>query len=46
MILFERVKVVIAISLIDLGFGGDSPLSYVKNNVLLIIFATTAYEVK
>ena len=27
-ILFERVKVMIAIALIHLCFGGDSPLSY------------------
>ncbi len=34
-ILFERVKVMTAIALIHLCFGGDSPLNYVKNKVLL-----------
>ncbi len=28
----------IAMALIHLSFGGDSPLGYVKNNVLLIFF--------
>ncbi len=37
-ILFERVKVIIAIAVAHLCFGADSPLSYVKNKVLLIFF--------
>ncbi len=37
-ILFERVKVMIAIAMTHLCFEGDSPLSYnyAKNKVLLI----------
>ena len=36
--MFERVKVMIAMALIHLCFGGDSHLGYVKNDVLLIFF--------
>ena len=32
---FERIKVMIAMALIHLHFGGDSPLGYVNNTVLL-----------
>ncbi len=32
---FERIKVIIAKALIHLCFGGDSPLGYVKTQVLL-----------
>ncbi len=35
---FERVKVMIAMALVDLCFLGDSPLGSVKNKVLLIFF--------
>ncbi len=35
---FERIKVMIAMALIHLCFGGDSPLCYVKNTVLLFFF--------
>ncbi len=35
---FERIKVMIAMDLIHLCFGGDSTLGYVKNKVLLIFF--------
>ncbi len=35
---FERIKVMIAMPLIHLCFGGDSPLGYVKNKVFLIFF--------
>ncbi len=34
---FERLKVMIAMALIQLCFGGDSPLGYVKKKVLLIV---------
>ncbi len=44
-IVFERVKVMIAMAPIHLCFGGDSPLGYVKNNVLLFS-ATTALSSK
>ncbi len=37
-ILFERVKVKVAMALMHLCFGGDSPRSYVKNKVLLFFF--------
>ena len=37
-ILFERVTVMIVIAMTHLCVGGDSPLSYVKNKVLLILF--------
>ena len=46
-ILFETVKVMIVIDFIHLCFfffwgGGDSPLSYVKDNVLLIFALVTS----
>ena len=37
-IVFERIKVKIAMALIHLCFGGDSPLGYLKKKVLLIFF--------
>ncbi len=39
---FERIKVMIAMALIHLCLGGDSPLGYVKSKVLLFFSATTA----
>ncbi len=36
-ILFEIVKVMVATALLHLCFGGDSPLNYVKTNVLLFV---------
>ncbi len=45
-IVFERVKVMIAMALIHLCFGCDTPLGYVKNKVLLFFSATTALSSK
>ena len=45
-ILFERVKVMIAIALIHLCLEGDSTLSYVKIKVLLFLLATAALSSK
>ena len=45
-ILFETVKVTVAMALIHLCFGGDSPLRYVKNKVLSIFFAATPLSSK
>ncbi len=45
-ILFERVKVMLAIARKHLCFGGDSLLSYVNNKVLLFFFTTTALSSK
>ncbi len=41
-IVFERIKVMIAIALIQCVLGGDSPLGYVKIKVLPFFSATTA----
>ncbi len=41
-ILFEIVKVMIAIALIHLRFGDDSPLSFLNNKILLFFFTTAA----
>ncbi len=36
----------VAIAMIHLCFGSDSPVSYVKNKVLVTVFVTTALSSK
>ncbi len=44
--MFERIKVMIAMALIHVCFGGDSPLGYVKITVLLFFLRQLHYQAK